>query len=380
MKNLKVAIDASRNRSGGAIAHLVGILAEGDPLSHGIVEIHVWGYKKLLSKLPDHAWIVKHNPPEIERSLLQQIIWQRFMFPQEFKRAKCNIVLNADAGTVSIVHPSVTMSRDMLSYEPGEIERYGFSFARLRLILLRYIQNRSLRNSSGVIFLTRYASSKIQQYTGSLKTIAHIPHGVGNEFKQIIRANKWPESYSSPINCVYVSNTELYKHQWVVVKAISLLRKKGHNILLTLIGGGRGLAQQLLEAAITKEDPEGLFVRQMPFLTHKELSKKLAFADLGVFASSCENMPNTLIELMAIGLPIACSERGPMQEVLEDAGVYFNPEVPESIAAAIEKIIISKDLRNFLSERSKMLSQRYSWRRCSEETFAFIVQTYMKEC
>ena len=44
------------------------------------------------------------------------------------------------------------MSRDMLSYEPGEIERYGWTKARIRLYLLRLVQNRSLKRSDGVIF------------------------------------------------------------------------------------------------------------------------------------------------------------------------------------------------------------------------------------
>lgn len=39
---LVVGIDASRNRSGGAKEHLVGILREADPEEHGICEIHVW--------------------------------------------------------------------------------------------------------------------------------------------------------------------------------------------------------------------------------------------------------------------------------------------------------------------------------------------------
>jgi glycosyltransferase involved in cell wall biosynthesis len=66
-------------------------------------------------------------------------------------------------------------------------------------------------------------------------------------------------------------------------------------------------------------------------------------SDIFVFASSCENMPNTLIEGMAAGLKIACSSRGPMPEVLKDAGYYFDPESPVSISKAIEQIILNPD-------------------------------------
>ena len=69
-------IDASRNRSGGAKAHIVGILSQGDPSAHGISKIHLWSYKELLNAIPDAPWLVKHNPPELEQSLAQQVFWQ----------------------------------------------------------------------------------------------------------------------------------------------------------------------------------------------------------------------------------------------------------------------------------------------------------------
>ena len=77
-----VGIDASRNRSGGAKTHLLGILKDSDPLDHGIREVHVWSYKDLLDALPNAEWLVKHNPPELERSLLRQVWWQYRSLPR----------------------------------------------------------------------------------------------------------------------------------------------------------------------------------------------------------------------------------------------------------------------------------------------------------
>lgn len=373
---LKIGIDASRNRSGGAVAHLVGILTEGDPVSIGISEVHVWAYRALLDAIPDRTWLVKHNPPALGRSMLKQLWWQRFSFPGEVKLAGCQIVLNTDAGTISNVGPAVTMSRDMLSYEPGVIELFGFGRARLRLILLRYMQNRSLRAADGAIFLTRYAAKVIQQSCGVLPSIAYIPHGVGEAFKQSRQLHAWPKASERAIRCVYVSNAEMYKYQWVVVKAIALLRRRGHNLTLRLVGGGKGPAQKLLQDAIAAVDVDGKFVEQLAYLPQSELPDHLAQADLFVFASGCENMPNTLVEAMAVGLPIACSNRGPMPEVLADGGVYFDPEDADSIAGAIEKLIHSPELRQAVAQRAQTLSQQYNWKRCADETFAFLAQTY----
>lgn len=375
---LTIGIDASRNRSGGAVAHLVGILTEGNPFRHGISAVHVWSYPALLNAIPERPWLIKHSPPVLGEPILKQLWWQRFHFASEARRAGCQIVLNTDAGTISTFRPAVTMSRDMLSYEPGAIERFGFGRARLRLFLLRYMQNRSLGSANGAIFLTHYAAEVIQKSCGSLPSVAYIPHGVGAEFKQAQQVNSWPKTGERPIRCIYVSNAEMYKHQWVVIQAIAALRKRGYDLSLMLVGGGKGSAQRLLQNQIAVSDPDGAFVKQLDFVPQKELPTHLANADLFVFASSCENMPNTLIEAMAVGLPIACSNRGPMPEVLADGGVYFDPEDAESIADAIKQIVTDSALRARIATRAKTLSAQYSWKRCSDETFAFMAKTALE--
>ena len=73
---MNIAIDASRNRSGGAKAHLIGILSKCIPARHGIQEIHVWAFKELLDQVPDYPWLIKHNPASLEQSLSKQLGWQ----------------------------------------------------------------------------------------------------------------------------------------------------------------------------------------------------------------------------------------------------------------------------------------------------------------
>ena len=78
---------------------------------------------------------------------------------------------------------------------------------------------------------------------------------------------------------------------------------------LTLIGGGKGRAMNKLLRQVKKSDPYSEFIKILPFLPHQKLPKYLAKADIFIFASSCENMPNTLIEGMAAGMPIASSNK-----------------------------------------------------------------------
>ena len=375
-KIITVGIDASRNRSGGAKAHLIGLITHDDPRKYGISKVHLWSYKSLLESIPNQPWLVKHQAKALDGSIFHQILWQIFQFPKEAKKAFCDIVLNTDAGTLSNHKPCITMSRDMLSYEPGEIERYGYSKARLRLFLLRYIQNRSLRNSDAVIFLTKYASLLIQKSCGSLKRTALIPHGVGENFRSITHNLPWPIEGDRPIRLLYISNAALYKHQWIIIRAAELLRKQSIPVTLTLVGGGRGVAQRKLLNQLEKSDPHSQFVTQCEFVPQSELPSYLANADIFVFASSCENMPNTLIEAMAVGLPIACSSRGPMPEILRGAGVYFDPEDAASVVKAIKKIYHEPKLRQQIGVEAKHLAQQYSWERCARQTWKYLFDTY----
>ncbi|MFZ4671042.1 MAG: glycosyltransferase family 4 protein [Flavobacterium sp.] len=371
-----VGINASRARSGGAVSHLVGIITEIDWIENSDLEIHIWTHKGLSKKLPSHPFIKLHISEAFEQSIVKQIIWEKFILPRELKKYKCDILLNIDAGSVARYSKMVTMSRDMLSYEPGEMDRFRFSVEKIRLILLKYIQNSSLRASNGVVFLTHYAGKVIQESCGKLRNVIYIPHGVGKEFLLAKKADHFNLLLKKTVDILYVSNIAPYKHQWNVVRGIANLRSKGFDVRLTLTGGGHvdslTGSQRKLDEALEECDPNRKFVKILGYVSQSDLPQILCSADIFVFASSCENMPNTLIEAMSVGLPIACSNRGPMPEVLKDAGVYFNPDCPISIANSIESYLKDELLVHNNAINANQLSRNYSWERCSRETFAFL--------
>lgn len=373
-----LGIDASRNRSGGAKAHLRGLLSTVEPGPFGISIVHIWAYKSLLDQIAPRPWLVKHAPAELSRSLARQVWWQATGLAKAARTAGCDMLFTTDASTTCGFQPMVTLSQDMLSYEPGVMRLFGFTRARARLLAILWLQNRALRASAGTMFLTKYAADVIQRSCGSLPNVAYVPHGVGDEFLGNPAIAGWPADAKEEIRCVYVSNAALYKHQWEVVRAVASLRRCGHNLTLELIGGGSGKAQARLDATIKECDPEGVFVRQSGKILHADLPAALRRAHLFVFASSCENLPVTLLEGMATGLPIACSRRGPMPEVLGDGGVYFDPEDAPSIALAIEQLVVDRDLRQRVAGRARTLAAAYSWDRCAIETWKFLVLTRQK--
>jgi glycosyltransferase involved in cell wall biosynthesis len=121
-------------------------------------------------------------------------------------------------------------------------------------------------------------------------------------------------------------------------------------------------------------DPRREWIQYSGEIPFKRLHEIYQEAELFVFGSSCENMPNILLEAMAAGLPIASSNRGPMPEMLGEAGLYFDPEDPASIASSIWDLIESPELRTKLAKAAFERAKGYSWRRCADETFELLAQ------
>jgi glycosyltransferase involved in cell wall biosynthesis len=378
MHKIKIAVDASRVRSGGGVAHLIGILNVDLIDQYGICEVHLWAYKELLDKIPDKHWLIKHHPMVTEQSIFKQLYWQATQLAEEIKAAGCQILFSADATTLCRFKPMVVLSQNMLPYEKAGVGMFGFSVERLRQQFLLEIQKRAFRYADATIFLTHYAAERIQLYSGSLMQYTCIPHGVGAEFKQATASSKWPENNEQTINCLYVSPIYEYKHQWVVVRAIKKLREQGFNISLTLVGGGGQRARKMLAQQIAISDPDHAFVSVMEFLPHEKIVEMMTQADLFVFASSCETFGISLLEAMAVGLPIACSNKSSLPETLRDGGEYFDPEDDQSIATAVERLIMNPVSRTKFAARGRELSQGYSWERCADQTWNYLAQVYQK--
>lgn len=369
MANWIVGVDATRNRSGGAVAHVRGLFTGDDPRRYGISRVHLWAHDRLLEAVAGAPWLEKHSVPATRGSILRQMAWQRFRLPRAARQRGVDAMFNTDAGSVCPFQPSATLSQDMLSFEPGEIRRYPWpGRERLRLELLRVIQLHRLRRSAIALFLSEHAREVI----GREAPLVHakvIPHGIDTRFFGATpRRAPWP--VTGPINCLYVSNAAPYKHQWHVVEALALLRERsGRDFRLRLVGGGRGAALDRLRASVTTHDPDGRFVQLENFLPSDAVLDELAKADMFIYASTCENLPITLLEAMAAGLPIASSLRGPMPEVLGRNATYFDPEDPLSIAEGVERIVTDENLRHEIASGAHAAAEKYTWQRYAELTW-----------
>lgn len=370
-----LCINAVRARTGGAVTHLINFIRVATPQTYGFVSVHVWCNPHLFKLLPARSWLKCHVVSFPKTRLFGELFWEKFILSFLLRRVDCNVLLNVDAGSICRFAPSVTMSRDMLPFEDGMLERYPIGLSWLRILILKKIQINSLNKASGRVFLTKYANDKISSFLSCNQKTAIIPHGVSECFKFLGKrlANR-DIDLDKEIACIYVSHFEVYKNQRNVAEAIANLRLSGYPITLDFIGGGSGIARIETENYCKKVDPKHDYIRFHEYVNHSELLKFMSKTSIFIFASSCENMPNTVLEGMSAGMVIACSNRGPMPEVLGNGGVYFDPLEKEEIQQAIKKIIHDRSLANQMSKTALALSGQYSWERCCDETLSFLAE------
>jgi glycosyltransferase involved in cell wall biosynthesis len=98
------------------------------------------------------------------------------------------------------------------------------------------------------------------------------------------------------------------------------------------------------------------------------LSGALAF----VFPSLYEGFGLPVLEAMACGTPVICSDTSSLPEVAGDAALLVNPREPEALAQAMLGLLRDEELRGKLAARGLQQARRFSWRRCAQEALAVL--------
>lgn len=370
--NKIIGIDASTLGSGGAKRHLIELLKNLEPSDFNISLVKIYGGVKLLNSIPNYKWLKKESHLLLDKNIFCRIFWQLFLKEKTFKNSGINILFSPFGTYTGNFKPYVSMSRNMLIFDKNEINRFPFfSLMRLKLYILFFIQKKSFKNSSGIIFISNYAKNIISNIIdiNNVKQVI-INHGVSNIFHSPPRLNN--QENERPYKFLYISSIWPYKHHLNVVKAICNLHKLGYSVELDIVGSpDHYRTAENLKNELNKKNLRS-FIHWHQNIGLDEVELFYKNADGFIFASTCENMPNILIEAMASGLPISCSNYFPMPEFIEDAAIYFNPTDLLSIQNALLILLKDTKLSNDISQKSYNLSKKYTWKKCANETFTFI--------
>lgn len=84
-----------------------------------------------------------------------------------------------------------------------------------------------------------------------------------------------------------------------------------------------------------------------------------------------EQFGRVIVEAMASGVPVIGSTCGAIPEVIGEAGLVFEENNPEALAAELLKMLKNEDLRRSLSiEGRRRVKENYTWERVAEGIFA----------
>lgn len=370
-----LGIDASNIRGGGGITHLKELLASYSPEKYKFNKIIIWACRHTLEQLKDHTWLEKRTHPFLDRNIFFRLYWQRVVANEAFRNSGIDVLFAPGALYYTTFKPLITMSHNMLPFSPEERNRYGKSYMNYRLKLLEKKQGKSFTTADGVIFLTNYAQNAIsKRLDGKVKKSKVIAHGIAPQFFNAPKLQKSITEYSKekPFEFLYVSIIDVYKHQKTLIQAFSQLYEEGFPVRLKLVGPAYPQELKLFQEELCKISNNKDFIEYLGAIPYTELQKSYHDADAFVFASTCENLPNILIEAMASGLPIACSKYGPMPEVLQNAGIYFDPLNVDETADVIRELIENPEIRKEFSQKAYLLAKQFSWEKCADETFKFL--------
>ena len=374
---MKIAFDLHNIRDGGGVNYIRNLLECASPEQDGFTEIHLIGAPRLLETYPDRPWIIKHGFAELDGNILQRIRFVRTAVDKLLRQIGADVLYAPGGLLVTRFRPVVTISRNMMPFRTEFWSMYpAFSPDRLRLRILRRLNAWSFRQADGMIFLSQTARQVIGDFIGRpLRRVEVIPHGVDHDRFRPLRPRRALRANGEPVRIVYPSRLEPYKHQIEVVQAVEILLDRIPDLRVQLCGPANPAYHEKFTQALESSPKARGAIEYLGEIPNARLPELYADSDLLLFASSCENLPNILIEAMASGIPICSSDRSPMPEVCQDTCLYFDPSSPDSIAQALLAALGDWDATQLRAQRALELAAARSWSDTTRKTFAFITGT-----
>jgi alpha-1,3-rhamnosyl/mannosyltransferase len=91
-------------------------------------------------------------------------------------------------------------------------------------------------------------------------------------------------------------------------------------------------------------------------------------AELFVFPSEYEGFGLPVLEAMACGAPVACSNRSSLPEVVGDAALTFDPDDVKAVAHTLGRVLSDESLRTSLQNKSLQRASLFSWEQVAVKT------------
>lgn len=154
---------------------------------------------------------------------------------------------------------------------------------------------------------------------------------------------------------VSVGELDNNKNHILVIKALTLLKAKNYKYIICGVGPNEEKLKRFV-------DETGLSDKVVLAGYRSDISDILNAADLFVFPSFHEGLPVSILEAMACGLPILCSNiRGNVDIIRDgDNGFLFSPDDYSTLALSIERLLKDYSLAQAFGEKNKQIVTNFS--------------------
>jgi alpha-1,3-rhamnosyl/mannosyltransferase len=172
---------------------------------------------------------------------------------------------------------------------------------------------------------------------------------------------------------LYVGTMEPRKNLLQIVRAMSLFPDNLRKHLPLVCVGWRGWKNEELMVEINRLElaTDFFFLGRVD---DNNLAKLYSGARVFLYPSVYEGFGLPILEAMACGCPVICSNQASLPEVAGDAAVLVAPEDHELLAHKIENTIENKDFRQHLVETGYQQITKFSWEKAAGKTMAVFRQ------
>jgi glycosyltransferase involved in cell wall biosynthesis len=242
-------------------------------------------------------------------------------------------------------------------------------FTRANALQQRLLVGRAARQAD-LVLTDSHASKRdiIELLRVPEERIAVIHLGVSPAFSPALRDTHWlAERFgiTGPV-VLSVGTPEPRKNLAGTLSIFERVSRELPEATLLLVGGG-GWHSDDLDHHIAA--CAGRVVRT-GHLDFAELTRTYASADCFLFPSLLEGFGFPPLEAMASGLPVVCSNRPSLPEVVGTAAITAPPSDQDALAAGVLKVLTNETVASDMRARGLGQAATFSWAKTASETIA----------
>lgn len=153
-----------------------------------------------------------------------------------------------------------------------------------------------------------------------------------------------------------------------LVAALAKLRQDDPGLRLVVVGALGWLYQGFFRALEEYGQVDAVLLPG--YVPDEDLSAMYTGATITVLASLYEGFGLPILEAMACGSPVVCSDRGSLPEIGGEAIRTFDPENVTVMVETLRTVLSDRDLQTEMRVAGVRRARTFSWERAARETWA----------